>query len=83
MSAFTVRGEGAFPFDMLRYDSCWPATENDAATMERAMRPRTRSTAYEVALSTASPNAPSVPRWESFGWEVVTHKARLRRGAPK
>ena len=26
---FTVRGDGIFPFDMLRYDNCFPATPED------------------------------------------------------
>lgn len=30
---FDVRGTGAFPVDMLRYDACWPASEADSHRM--------------------------------------------------
>lgn len=29
----TISGRGPFPFDMLRYDACWPATSGDAQIM--------------------------------------------------
>ena len=29
-----VEGTGEFPFDMLRYDACFPTTSEDAAAME-------------------------------------------------
>jgi hypothetical protein len=44
---FTVVGSGVFPFDMLRYDQCWPASENDSAAIERTSR-RGRMIAQEV-----------------------------------
>ncbi len=27
---FTVEGSGMFPYDMLRYDQCWPSSEQDS-----------------------------------------------------
>jgi hypothetical protein len=67
---FTVEGGSHFPYDMLRYNQCWPASQEDAATIERASRPRERGP-FSVTLSTHSPNAPTEARWESFGWKVV------------
>ncbi len=66
---FTVRGEGSFPFDMLRYDRAFPQTETDSTRMGWSPRigphgPR------EVSLITES-SAPTDGRWESFGWTVV------------
>lgn len=34
-----ITGLGAFPIDMLRYDSCMPAKEEDARTIERVSNP--------------------------------------------
>lgn len=31
---FKVRGRGLVPFDMLRYDHCYPASSQDAAEMD-------------------------------------------------
>lgn len=65
---FIVEGSGAFPFDMLRYDHAWPATEAedswrlDRELCEGAMR--------RVTLLTDSPIAPTYGRWESFTWRV-------------
>lgn len=56
---FTVRGTGQFPFDMLRYDQCWP-TDNTHALA--GTEPR------EVRM--LGVNQPTVDRWISFGWMV-------------
>jgi len=68
-----------FPTDMLRYDSCWPASSDDAVKLAVAVRsPQdwqhfyvespARITTIEL-MSTAK--VPSRGRWLSFGWEVV------------
>lgn len=68
---FTVEGEGIFPFDMLRYDSCWPFTEQyDSSAMRVTMYgevPKLR----RVVLVTKSENSPTPARWESFGWAFI------------
>lgn len=61
---FTVKGNGMFPIDMLRYDNCWPATSEDAAKLA-GRGPR------EVTLGTRNRTAPTVGRWPSFMWRVV------------
>lgn len=34
-----ISGTGGFPIDMLRYDNCIPASEEDANTIERVCNP--------------------------------------------
>lgn len=68
----TVSGLGSFPYDMLRYDHCWPVTGTDAA----AIQPHQSATqAREVVLRTYQVNKdwrPTVDRWQSFGWRVLS-----------
>lgn len=79
---FTVEGDGLFPFDMLRYDHCWPKSEAHDSTAlggghDRELR--------RVVLVTGSAAAPTPNRWKSFGWRFIgygelrdptTHPAR-------
>lgn len=64
----TITGRGGFPIDMLRYDECIPASEEDAGHIinsfggfvrwtirVRKVHPRNRFDNFTVA------------RWESFG----------------
>lgn len=63
-----VRGSGGFPFDMLRYDNCFPDKEEDSAAVgaDHVLPYR------EVWLRRVSLGTPAnVDRWRSFGWEVV------------
>lgn len=62
---FTVEGSGQFPFDMLRYDSCWPHSSMDAARLEPSRRERRR-----VVLETAA-KSKCAARWHSFGWDII------------
>lgn len=64
---FTVRGKGWFPYDMLRYDACWPASGDDAELLAGDELEPER----EVTLRTDSPTAPTEGRWLSFGWRVT------------
>lgn len=70
---FTVTGHGVFPFDMLRYDRCFPATERDSHTVEHTTRGRLATgEARTVTLTMADPKRlPTEARWQSFGWTVV------------
>lgn len=65
MTLFTVEGRGEFPWDMLRYDECWPRGSQDVSGLitERPRRP--------ILLCTYKPSGPTVARWESFGWTVT------------
>lgn len=79
---FTVTGPGMFPIDMLRYDECHPATEQDAAKiMARFTRYMSadctvpdkspiKLTRNVIAMARARTWTPTVARWQSFGWTV-------------
>jgi hypothetical protein len=60
---FTVEGPGnvTFPFDMLRYDLCWPKSETDSGMLTSDW-PRT--------IELRGLKEPTVRRWASFGWTV-------------
>jgi len=72
---FTVRGKGHFPIDMLRYDACHPATQEDVAWMASEHEER------ELMLRRIGTNKqwkPTAERWSSFGW-VVTEVYSVRK----
>jgi hypothetical protein len=62
--SFTVDGRGDFPYDMLRYDLCWPASE----AMARRLGPDDHPGERTVILRGLKP--PTTARWASFGWTV-------------
>ncbi len=66
---FTVEGCGEFPFDMLRYDSCWPFQAEDAAQLsyrhERDINVQRRRVVMQGIRE------PTKGRWSSFNWRVV------------
>jgi hypothetical protein len=64
LRSFRVRGSGEFPFDMLRYDECWPAGADDAAAMNKTGR-------RLITLRVANHFAPTEARWNSFNWKIV------------
>ena len=66
---YQVRGTGLFPFDMLRFDSAYPATEIDANRMRDTYRMR------ESIITVRSVKPPTTLRWLSFGWKVLTPNA--------
>jgi len=59
---FLVSGSGSFPFDMLRYDECWPATQIAA---ERILDNQGYREVEVISYSKGTP-----ARWESFGWSM-------------
>lgn len=70
---FTVRGQGLFPFDMLRHDRCCPARETDSAAIERTTRRPSRTASggtLEERVTLVGPKSPTEGRWGSFGWLV-------------
>lgn len=71
---FTVSGSGAFPFDMLRYDACWPESEGTDSyqlTITADTDPKQYFARREVTLLTESRHGPTPGRWASFNWRVV------------
>lgn len=58
---YRVEGHLSFPFDMLRYDSCWPVRGTDVENLQgREKR----------LVLLRSNKRPTVDRWASFGWYV-------------
>lgn len=70
---FTVTSTYPFPFDMLRYDRCWPSSSTDAGLIRaRALR----GGPEKITIRLRGKNKPEVARWNSFGWAVGPHDAR-------
>lgn len=78
---FTVEGSGEFPFDMLRYDRCFPASESDAGKMPRPHQGSSRRIIELIAVDHDGNNrfAPTIGRWESFRWKVIEAKEQASR----
>lgn len=73
---FEVRGTGPFPIDMLRYDSCIPASEADSNVIAVTHTPGYRRDTEKVVklrkYTAVRGVAPATEgRWQSFGWTVV------------
>lgn len=69
--SFVVVGSGIFPFDMLRYDQCWPKSESpDSSAIAVGMYGESALGLRRVTLVTDNPHAPTMGRWESFTWKV-------------
>lgn len=68
---YTVRGEGVFPVDMLRHDSCWPARQDDVAPVITAQRD-------ERSVTVTGIQPPTEGRWRSFGWVVDGGPRRVK-----
>lgn len=67
----TVEGRGAFPVDMMRYDTCYPATESDANAIRESFADPSGVTRVRLNRRSVSDREPQYARWESFGWRVV------------
>lgn len=63
-----VEGSGAFPFDMLRYDSAFPYKEGDSTMLDSGRAERRRVVLVRRGINM---NPATMARWESFGWAVV------------
>jgi len=63
-----VTGKAQFPFDMLRYDACWPTSEmHDSSKLGISRADRSLYFEFRtVHLTSDSPFTPA--RWQSFGW---------------
>jgi len=70
---FEVTGAGDFPYDMLRYDRCFPMRETedsynmDVSTHKKYGEPRV----IRLGMHGSGFRGPTVERWQSFGWHVV------------
>jgi hypothetical protein len=67
---YTLLGHGDFAFDMLRYDSCWPADPASASNLSVTRADSTYMSPREVTITGIRP--PTTGRWQSFGWHPAT-----------
>ena len=65
---FTVEGEGGFPVDMLRHDTCYPADQASVRSIEVG---RIRRQIHLISR-TQTPDKPTRERWQSYRWTVVS-----------
>jgi len=72
MYEYYVTGSGQFPFDMLRFDLCWPATGDDAALMENPIEWREIRYGERKlrSIKMRSYKEPTIARGSSFTWSV-------------
>ena len=77
---FSVRGNGEFPWDMLRYDNCVAETPEDQKKIDWTYEDEFPEGGEhglfrrEVNLVGSFPHkwmGPNKDRWESFYWKVV------------
>lgn len=63
-----VEGEGYFPIDMLRYDTCYPAAELESSKIVgRYDEPLRRVVLARRHIGTRC----GKERWQSFGWKLL------------
>jgi hypothetical protein len=66
---FDVEGSGSFPYDMLRFDQCWPANEGESPKLEAYMPELRRVTLMRTVFHAG--DVPTIRRWQSFTWRVI------------
>lgn len=79
LTTFTVSGSGSFPIDMLRYDRCVPASEQDAVEIQRTFNESPRSHKPIALIRFGAGPWDGTPRmeygrWQSFGWVVQNER---------
>jgi hypothetical protein len=82
---FIVEGRGTFPFDMLRYDHCWPCVEGEMSLMDnsemiREERYFKEARQVHVARDVDGKSVlPTFGRWSSMGWDVLENTIETRK----
>jgi hypothetical protein len=72
---YYVTGTGLFPVDMLRHDSCWPTSGEEAAKIEWTFTRRLSGEGRRrQSIKMRSYRPPTVARWQSFTWSVSAEK---------
>lgn len=66
---FQVKGSGNFPFEMLGFDQCWPASQVHADAIR--MSCPTVADERSITLATREPGAPTPRRWAEYHWQVI------------
>lgn len=87
---FAVRGAGEFPRDMLRYDECAFASPQDEDQAGVGYVSGKRTVSLVLTDAKRSWLKPTVARWDSFGWKVLSgspgaeiYAAAERRASPE
>ena len=62
-----IIGSGPFPIDMLRYDCCSPATEEDSYIIQRSMGEWEK---WEVCVKSDLKRDWTAGRWQSFSCSI-------------
>ena len=78
-----------FPIDMLRYDSCWPATSHDSMLVSHQPSLENLLDAEDdenwdatitlCRIVKSKDDKPTVDRWNSFGYSVVPQSVNTVR----
>ena len=80
---YFVTGTGPFPIDMLRHDSCWPASGEEAAKIEWSFTARLGGErARRQSIKLRSYRGPTIGRWNSFTWKVTSRAQTLPETPP-
>ena len=62
---------GRFPLDMLRYDACYPDTQQDSAAMEHYPgNPQDVKNIKVCKITDSKTDGFTSARWKSFGCEI-------------
>lgn len=74
---FEVEGSGFFPIDMLRYDSCWPYSQEDVSGISCTyeLQPMRRVKLCRIVRNKNL--MPTGDRWASFGWTFLPRSIEL------
>jgi hypothetical protein len=74
---FTVKTSTTFPLDMLRYDTCFPDTEQDAGKIYYNLVDHRYPLEVKIARWIwQKADRPTIARWESFGCKVSNVEIR-------
>lgn len=75
---FVVTGRGRFPIDMLRYDCCVPARQEDVHRIEDSLEEgvqtasrRSQERTIKLRRYAVGNPMPTFERWSSFGWTAT------------
>lgn len=63
------RGSSAFPLDMLRYDVCWPTSQEDVISISMSLDRAIPGEEYDISVT--SEKKFTLERWVSFGWKKL------------
>ena len=78
---FEVTGRFSFPLDMLRYDSCFPAGQEDACALTHACVDSPEAQ-WKIRLARyvfVKDHLPTKDRWASFSCSVVNGSVTTRK----